>query len=197
MATTVYLLRHGRTALNAGGLLRGRIDVPLDAVGLSEASRLGSLFASVHLDKVVSSPLQRSFETARAVAEPHGLAVSADAAFADRDYGPWSGKPQDELEARYGSVDGAPATEVEARAAFERRLVTALESLVAACRNEIVVVVGHDAVNRALIRAFCDAWHEPGTELPQPTGCWNRLVFEGRAAVCEVVGALPGDGARP
>jgi broad specificity phosphatase PhoE len=196
MATTVFLVRHGRTALNASGLLRGRIDAPLDAVGLSEALRLGTLFASVALDKVVSSPLERSFETARAIAEPHGLTVTAEPAFADRDYGPWSGKPQAELEARYGSVDGAPAAEVEARAAFERRVIAALDSLVGDSRNESVVVVGHDAVNKALIQAYCDPRRDAGAEIPQPTGCWNRLVFHG-GCVCEIVGAVPGDGARP
>jgi glucosyl-3-phosphoglycerate phosphatase len=197
MATTVYLVRHGRTALNASGLLRGRIDEPLDAVGRTEASRLGVLFSRSPLSKVISSPLQRSVDTARAIAEPHGLTVTADPAFADRDYGPWSGKPLELLESRHGSVDQAPAQEVEARTAFHRRVVTALDGLVAGSPDEIVVLVGHDAVNKALIRAFCEAWRAPGAEIPQPTGCWNRLTFTGRGAVCDIVGAVPGDGSQP
>jgi hypothetical protein len=35
--TTVFVVRHGRTALNAGRALRGRVDVPLDEVGLAAA----------------------------------------------------------------------------------------------------------------------------------------------------------------
>lgn len=31
--TTLYLIRHGRTELNAGGSLRGHIDVARDVVG--------------------------------------------------------------------------------------------------------------------------------------------------------------------
>jgi uncharacterized membrane protein YkvA (DUF1232 family) len=42
--TTVYLIRHGRTELNAGGWLRGRIDPPLDEVG-RVARPKGSLLA--------------------------------------------------------------------------------------------------------------------------------------------------------
>ena len=38
--TTVYLIRHGRTGLNAQGWLRGRSDPPLDEVGRVEADRL-------------------------------------------------------------------------------------------------------------------------------------------------------------
>ena len=36
----VYLARHGRTALNAGGRLRGLSNPPLDSVGEAEAQRL-------------------------------------------------------------------------------------------------------------------------------------------------------------
>lgn len=196
MVTTVYLIRHGRTALNAAGLLRGRIDEPLDDAGRAEASRLGSFLAPVGIDRVVSSPLSRSVDTARAIAEPRGLPVELDAAFIDRDYGPRAGKSQADVEARYGSVDNAPASEVEPRARFEDRVVTALEGLVARSEGQAVAVVAHDAVNRALIRAFCSAWRDPTVELPQPTGCWNRLVFDGRAVICQVVGAVAGDGTK-
>ncbi|MGH2843820.1 MAG: histidine phosphatase family protein, partial [Solirubrobacteraceae bacterium] len=43
---TVFLVRHGRTALNAAGVLRGHLDPPLDDVGVEEAGRLGELFAT-------------------------------------------------------------------------------------------------------------------------------------------------------
>jgi len=197
MATTVYLIRHGRTALNAAGMLRGWIDAPLDDTGRSEAARLGSLFAAVRLDRIVSSPLGRSFDTARAIAEPHGLPIDVDPGFADRDYGPWAGRSQEEVEARYGSVDGAPASEIEPVAGFWRRVEEALQRVVARAGDRTVAVVGHDAVNRALIRAFSSKWRETEAALPQPTGCWNRLVFKARGALCEVVGAIPGDGTRP
>ncbi|HUO40632.1 MAG TPA: histidine phosphatase family protein [Mycobacterium sp.] len=36
----VYLARHGRTSLNAGGRLRGLSDPPLDDVGLADVARL-------------------------------------------------------------------------------------------------------------------------------------------------------------
>jgi broad specificity phosphatase PhoE len=196
MATTVYLVRHGRTALNAAGVLRGRIDEPLDSAGRAEARRLGSLFASVPLTRVIASPLKRSFETARMVAEPHGLAVTADPAFIDRDYGPWAGQPRQALAARYGSVDAAPADEVEPRAAFERRVATALERVARDADGGSVAVVAHDAVNRALIRVVGG---RPRADMdpPQPTGCWNRFVFDGGGGTCEVVGAVPGDGIIP
>ena len=113
MATKVYLARHGRTALNAAGLLRGRLDEPLDEVGWVEAASLSELFAGIMLQEIVCSPLIRARDTALAISAARGVEVKIVQEFVDRDYGPWSGKPREHVERRYGSVDGAPVDEVE------------------------------------------------------------------------------------
>ena len=41
VATRIYLARHGRTRLNAAGVLRGHLDPGLDAVGLFQALTRG------------------------------------------------------------------------------------------------------------------------------------------------------------
>lgn len=197
MTTTLYLIRHGRTALNAAGMLRGRIDAPLDAVGRDEASRLGALFVDVRLHRIVSSPLSRSFDTACAIAAPHGLDVDTEDGFIDRDYGPWAGHSQAEVEARYGSLDAAPVDEIEPLSAFEQRLATAVANVLAEADGKAVAIVAHDAVNRALIRTYCAIGPGPSASIPQPTGCWNRFLVDGKTVFLEVVGATPGDGAVP
>ncbi|MBO0747342.1 MAG: histidine phosphatase family protein, partial [Acidimicrobiaceae bacterium] len=58
-ASRLYLARHGRTPLNAAGVLRGRLDPPLDEEGRAEAARLGSALGGVGVRLVVASPLQR------------------------------------------------------------------------------------------------------------------------------------------
>jgi broad specificity phosphatase PhoE len=63
----VYLVRHGRTELNAAGLLRGRLDPPLDDMGEREAAALGQQFARVTIAAIVSSPLERGRQTAEAI----------------------------------------------------------------------------------------------------------------------------------
>jgi probable phosphoglycerate mutase len=193
MATNVYVLRHGRTALNAAGLLRGRLDEPLDGIGRAEAAALAKLFAAVALREIVSSPLSRARDTALAVAAARGMEVKIVREFIDRDYGPWSGKPRELVERRYGSVDGAPADEIEEEDAFRNRLTMALETAVAHVRGGSLLIVAHDAVNRALIRHCCPAL----SDIPQPTGCWNLLVFGEGATECKVIGAVPGDGRTP
>src|SRR6266498_2992061 len=77
--TTVFVIRHGRTALNADGALRGRVDVPLDEVGLAEAARLGDLFEPVPLMVVVCSPLLRARQTAAPIANSTGASAAGAA----------------------------------------------------------------------------------------------------------------------
>ena len=60
----LILVRHGRTALNASGCLQGRIDEPLDDVGLAQAKAVASHVGPV--DELISSPLVRARQTALA-----------------------------------------------------------------------------------------------------------------------------------
>ena len=60
----LHIVRHGRTDHNASGLLLGRIDPPLDALGQQQAAALASAIGPV--DRVISSPLLRTRETASA-----------------------------------------------------------------------------------------------------------------------------------
>lgn len=165
----VYLARHGRTALNADGRLRGRSDPPLDRVGIAEATKLAQALAAKHPTVVISSPLQRAVATARAIGEAARAAVAIDAELNDRDYGPWNGKPRNEVVGRYGSIDAAPG--VEPLAAVASRARNALDHLVGQYGCGPLVLVSHDAFNRALLEQL-----DPSlTDIGQRTACWNQL----------------------
>jgi probable phosphoglycerate mutase len=186
-AATVYLIRHGQTALNAAGALRGLIDVALDDVGQAQAARLGDLFAGVELAAVVSSPLRRARDTAAAVTAATGGPLRIDPRLADRDYGPWAGRGRAEAEQQYGSLDRAPG--VEPAAAFAARIVAAFDEIVSAVSGPLAIVA-HDAVNRTLL-----AERVPGLPDPvgQGTGCWNRLDRVDGVWHATVIDAVPGD----
>ena len=84
---TLFLVRHGRTAANAGGLLLGRADPPLDDLGRAQAAALASLVEAP--TRVVSSPLQRCRDTAAAFGAP----VEVDERWIELDYGDWDEQP--------------------------------------------------------------------------------------------------------
>ena len=109
----IFLARHGRTALNAAGALRGRLDVALDVVGHRQASLLGEALGWRKPRLVASSPLRRSRETAEAISRIAGTGTWVDDRLTDRDYGPWTGKPVADVIFRWGSLDAAPGVEPE------------------------------------------------------------------------------------
>jgi broad specificity phosphatase PhoE len=167
--TRVYLARHGRTALNAEGRLRGLSDPPLDEVGIAEAARLADALARRDPTAIICSPLQRAVATAQAIGAAAGAPVTIDARLNDRDYGPMTGLRPDEVERRYGSVDLAPG--VEPLTALADRARHAFFELVAEFGPGPVVMVSHDAFNRALLAQLDPSLDHVG----QRTACWNQL----------------------
>lgn len=83
----LFIVRHGRTVANAGGLLQGRVDHPLDVIGLQQAHQISLALGKI--DIAVSSPLKR----ARQTAEPLGLPVRVDERWIELDYGEWDELP--------------------------------------------------------------------------------------------------------
>lgn len=169
----IYLVRHGRTTLNAAGALRGRLDPPLDNVGRAEADRLGELFAAMDLGAVMASPLRRAVQTATAIARPHRLAVTTELGLIDRDYGPWAGRRRADIERDYGPL--VDLLDIEPLDQLTARLVSTLPRLAERAASGPVVAVAHDIVNRVLLTHLCPDRFPSPDDVPQRTGCWNRL----------------------
>jgi probable phosphoglycerate mutase len=93
----LILVRHGRTAANASGLLQGRADHPLDDVGRRQVARVADSLATVRVARVVASPLSRARDTACAVAARHGTDVIEDPRLIELDYGEWDGRAISEI----------------------------------------------------------------------------------------------------
>ncbi len=191
LVASVYLSRHGRTKLNAAGMLRGHLDPPLDEVGQSQARELGLALGQFEPSLIVSSPLTRAVETARYISDVCAAGgVEIDDRLIDRDYGPWAGHRLEEVLAKWGSVEDAPG--VEPMAAFRARVTTALEAVVERAISG-AVVVAHDAVNRTLIAALAPIEYPVADTIPQRTGCYNLLEFVGGKGQVASVDVCPED----
>lgn len=183
----VFLVRHGRTPLNAEGRLRGHLNPALDEVGRSEILALAAVLAGQHVVKIVTSPLLRALQTAEAVAGATGAPTAANAALVDRNWGEWSGQPEATVAERWGSVDRAPG--VESVASVRRRSRTVLDAQVPLLDEGNVVIITHDAVLRVLL-------DDLGVPLPDdanrlPTGSWSLLSRGRRHWSVELVGERP------
>ena len=96
------LVRHGETEWNATGQYQGQTDIPLSETGRAQAAALGKRFETIHVDAVYSSPLQRAYDTARAIAEPKGLPIQKVEGFKELNFGEWDGQTKEELTERFG-----------------------------------------------------------------------------------------------
>jgi probable phosphoglycerate mutase len=190
----VYLVRHGRTAFNAAGVWRGRADVPLDEVGLSEAELLGRMFATMPLALVVTSPLARARATGMPIARSNGLAIEVDERLIDRDYGPFTGRSPLEAGFRPGQVV-ASAPGIEPVAAVVGRSTAALAAVAARLASTsppVGAVVAHDVVNRLALATLAPDLGS-ADDIPQRTGCWNQLEHSPAGWRAIVVDALAGE----
>jgi glucosyl-3-phosphoglycerate phosphatase len=191
----VYLVRHGRTHLNAEAVLRGHLDVALDDQGHHQAQRLGHTFSAVKIEAVITSPLLRARETAAAIAVTTRAPLTIEPRLIDRDYCDWAGLPESTLRQRYGSIDTAP--DIETLATFTHRIVAALDDVTKRFAGQHVIVVAHDAVNRHLLASLVPAMGGDPAGIAQRPGCWNRLERSGTTWRAPVVDVMPDEGTRP
>ena len=90
--TTLILLRHGRSAANANGVLAGRAaGVELDDTGRAQADKLIDRLAGVPIAEIVCSPMLRCEQTVAPLAEARDLVPSTEPELAEVDYGSWTG----------------------------------------------------------------------------------------------------------
>ena len=90
--TRLLLLRHGQTELSRQRRYSGRGNPELTDTGRRQASDAARyLSAKGGISAVVSSPLQRAYDTARAAADALGLTVRVDDDLIETDFGEWEG----------------------------------------------------------------------------------------------------------
>lgn len=187
--TQIYLVRHGRTTLNANGLLRGHLDPPLDAVGAEEVLALGRYFAQIEIDMIVSSPLLRARATAAAIAYYRSIPIDTNGRFIDRDYGKYAGKSKQDVISTWGSLDNAPGVEPISSVVTRTRL--GLDEIAKKSQGGIALVVTHDAILSVLLSSIDPNRWPTYDEVIQDTGHWNLVTKENGNWNVKAVNSLP------
>lgn len=162
MSTRVLLVRHGATVLSAEDRFAGAVDVALSDTGREQCRHLSHRLARQPIAAVYASPLGRTVETARILAEPHGLPVVTRDGLREIAHGRWEEMTRAEVEAQFPQeyarwesdpFSFAPAGGETGLAVTARALPTLLEIVVAHPDQEIVVV-SHKATLRLLLSSL-------------------------------------------
>lgn len=154
VSSRILIVRHGQSTWNAAGKWQGQADPPLSEHGVEQAERAATQID--HVDLVWSSDLERAHHTARVIATPHGLPVTADPRMREREAGGWTGLTRDEIEAQYPGylADGRRPPGYEHDESLAERAFAALRDLAAALDGGTGVVVSHGGVILTVER-----WH--------------------------------------
>ncbi len=89
-----YYLRHGETENNRRQLIAGSLDVELNDRGRAQARDAVALIAPLGITAIYSSGLKRTRDTAQAIADALGLAVTPVAALNERNWGEFESQPR-------------------------------------------------------------------------------------------------------
>jgi broad specificity phosphatase PhoE len=162
MKTVLYLIRHGATEANLAkpARLQGRRhNPPLARLGVRQAEATRDFLGIRPIDYCYCSPLLRALETARIVADPHGITPQTLEALIECDVGRWEGldwktiRSQDED--AYSRFMAKPAENGypggESFGDVYRRTHDAIESLLESHQGSAILVVAHHVINRTYL----------------------------------------------
>jgi probable phosphoglycerate mutase len=181
----IILVRHGQTEWNRMERFRGRADVPLNQVGLTQAEATGRrLVAEWQPAAVYAGPLSRTMQTAEAIGICCNLPVSVEQRLIDIDYGEWQGLTPEEVRERwpetlsawYNTPHLARIPNGETLENLRVRAMSAVSELAAQHLDQTIVLVSHTVVNRIILLGVLELRNERFWRLRQDTCAIN--VFE-------------------
>lgn len=161
---TVVLVRHGRTTANASGILAGWSEgVVLDEHGTQQAESVGERLAAIQLAGIVSSPLERTRQTADAIARAQAPSkkeslIQFDDQVGECHYGEWTGRELKKLakEPLWKAVQSHPSSVTfpggESMTAMQQRATAAIRRWNDHFgEKSIYAVVSHGDVIKAIL----------------------------------------------
>jgi broad specificity phosphatase PhoE len=148
--------------LTAEDRFAGSTDVSLSDEGRDQARRLAQRLADLPVKAVYASPLGRTMETARILAQPHTCEVRARDGLREIAHGHWEQLTRHEVEAQYPEEAAAweedPYTYAppggESGLAVTARALPALIEIVRQHEGQPVIVVSHKATIRLLLSSL-------------------------------------------
>lgn len=164
-ATRLLLLRHGQTELSVQRRYSGRGNPALTELGRRQAEAAARYLAERGgIAAVMSSPLQRAYDTAATAAKALGLDVTADDDLIETDFGAWEGLTFAEAAARDPELHRRwlrdTSTEPPGGESFDDvmvRVCRARERIIDRYQGATVLVVSHVTPIKILLRLALDA----------------------------------------
>jgi len=191
--TMIYFVRHGETILTPLRKFSGTgpLNPELTEEGLSQAATVAKEIAKIAPEILIASPLQRTRQTAEAIAKATGLPIIFDEIWYELSFGSWDGLTNDEVREKfpedYQAWLDSSAHKPGGGESYDQariRVEAAMEKLLAEYPGQKVCVVTHNGVIKSAVSV---ALHAP-----------LDAVFHMDATPCSItsISMWPSDGLR-
>jgi probable phosphoglycerate mutase len=181
----IYLMRHAEAAYldEDGRIARDPRAVPLTARGRREAAAMGALLAATHFDRAVCSGLPRTVETAEIVLSDKRLPLERVPELEEvRGGGPGGRGPITARDVAYSiwqaeRPDGR-FLNGESFVDLQKRVLGALDGLIAQPGWERLLLVAHGGVNRVILAWALGATLAAMPRMEQDSACLNVIDLD-------------------
>jgi broad specificity phosphatase PhoE/ribonuclease HI len=163
--TRFLLLRHGQTELSTQRRYSGRGNPALTEVGRSQAAAAAQYLGNRGgVAAVITSPLQRAYDTAAKAAKALGLDVTVDDDLIETDFGAWEGltfteaaERDPQLHRKWLRDTSVTPPDGESFDSVAGRVQRARARIISEHAGETVLVVSHVTPIKTLLRLALDA----------------------------------------
>lgn len=163
---SIFLVRHGETALTPSRTFSGAggSDPELSAHGLWQADRVAAAIEPLGITRVFASPMQRTRQTAGAIASRLGIEAVTDERFLEVHFGDWDGRlfaeiveTEADLMEQWLTTPDARPPGGETYEEMAARVNAGINDLRERFAGERVLVVSHSTPIRHIIRQALEA----------------------------------------
>ena len=187
----LFLMRHGETyEPHPDTIVPGREEnpqLPLTPRGRERLAEVAHWMAELPIEAAYASPYRRSQDTAKIVAEPHGLPVGTIDAIKELEVHPPDGGTMGDVARRYLALirELAEKGEYEVRLDCGRSLGEIVDTALAEIRDALersqgpLLVVAHGGLNRFLLGRWLGMPALRAIALEQNFACVNIVEFIG------------------
>lgn len=160
MKTLLTIIRHGETEWNIIRRLQGKSDSPLTKTGWEQVKRVAAAIGERNFDKLYSSDLKRSLNTAKEINKFHNLKLETEAGLRERNFGIMEGLNLDEILQKYPETyhnyldrsEDYQIPEGESLIQFNNRVMSTITELVEINQGKHLLIISHGGILDCIIR---------------------------------------------
>ncbi len=157
----IFLVRHGETNWNKEGRFQGQINIPLNNNGKDQAKKASLYLKEINFNKAFSSSMDRPYETAKIILQNKSdLEITKIEKLVEISHGLWEGKLENEIKKKWPELlenwhekpEEVIMPEGECIKEVSERSIKAWEEIcIDQKKDDLTLLVAHDAVNKTLI----------------------------------------------